>query len=177
MATEVILKTRIEGLGAEADVVSVKNGYARNYLIPQGFALPATAASKRQIEELKKQRAQREADEMNAAQEFAGKLGKLNLQFTLSAGSGQEKVFGSVTAQDIADKIKEAGFEVDRRKIDLPKGLKDLGEHAVPIKLHHEILAQVKVTISKPVVAGAEEIEPKAKGAKKAPVKKAAKAE
>src|SRR5271169_4214461 len=81
MPVEVILKTKIEGLGSEADIVSVKPGYARNFLIPKDFAAPATLATKRQIEELKRKRAEREAAEMNEAQELAGKLGKLKLVF------------------------------------------------------------------------------------------------
>jgi len=128
MPVDVILKSKIEGLGAEADVVSVKPGYARNYLIPKNLAAPATNATKRQIEDLKRKRASREADELNQAQEFATKLGKLKLSFTLSAGEGQEKVFGAVTAQDITDKLKENGFDIDKKKIELPKAIKDLAD-------------------------------------------------
>src|SRR5450631_3334845 len=104
MPVEVILKTKIEGLGSEADIVSVKPGYARNFLIPKDFAAHATNATKRQVEELRRKR--------------ADKLGKLKLVFTLEAGEGQEKSFGAVTNLDIATKLKEAGFEVDRKKID-----------------------------------------------------------
>ena len=114
MPVEVILKTKIEGLGSEADIVSVKPGYARNFLIPKDFAAPATKATKRQIEELRRKRAEREATELNEAQELSGKLGKLKLVFTLESGEGSEKVFGSVTSQAIADKLKEAGFTIDR---------------------------------------------------------------
>src|SRR5271168_643519 len=85
MPVEVILKTKIEGLGSEADIVSVKPGYARNFLIPKDFAAPATNATKRQVEELRRKRAEREASELNSAQELAGKLGKLKLVFTLEA--------------------------------------------------------------------------------------------
>ncbi len=127
MPVEVILKTKIEGLGSEADIVSVKPGYARNFLIPKDFAAPATSATKRQMEELKRKRAEREAAELNDAQELAGKLGKLKLVFVLESGEGQEKSFGAVTNLDIATKLKEAGYEVDRKKIDLPKPIKDSG--------------------------------------------------
>ncbi len=150
MPVEVILKTKIEGLGSEADIVSVKPGYARNFLIPKDFAAPATLATKRQVEELKRKRAEREAGELNAAQEFAGKLGKLKLVFTLQAGEGQEKSFGSVTNQDIATKLKEAGHEIDRKKIDLPKPIKDTGEHEVPVKLHSDVQAILHVTVNHP---------------------------
>ena len=150
MPVEVILKTKIEGLGSEADVVSVKPGYARNFLIPKDFAAPATLATKRQVEDLKRKRAEREADELNAAQELAGKLGKLKLVFTLEAGEGQEKSFGSVTNQDIANKLKEAGHEIDRKKIDLPKPIKDTGEHEVTIKLAPDVHATIHVTVNHP---------------------------
>jgi large subunit ribosomal protein L9 len=150
MAVDVILKTKIEGLGSEADVVSVKPGYARNFLIPKDFAAPATLATKRQVEELKRKRAEREANELNEAQELAGKLGKLKLVFTLESGEGSEKVFGSVTSQDIADKLKEAGYTVDRKKIDLPKAIKDLGEHEVTLKLTSDVQAKLNVTVNHP---------------------------
>ncbi len=147
MPVEVILKTKVEGLGAEADIVSVKPGYARNYLIPQNFAAPATSATKRQIEDLKRKRAAREAEEFNKAQEFATKLGKAKLSFTLSAGEGQSKVFGAVTAQDVADKLKEAGFEIDKKKINLPKAIKDRGDHEVEIDLGHNVTAKINVVV------------------------------
>lgn len=150
MPVDVILKTKIEGLGSEADIVSVKPGYARNFLIPKDFAAPATLATKRQVEELKRKRAEREANELNAAQELSGKLGKLKLVFTLESGEGQDKSFGAVTNQDIANKLKEAGHEIDRRKIELPKPLKDLGEHEVSVKLGYDITATLYITVNHP---------------------------
>jgi large subunit ribosomal protein L9 len=168
MPVEVILKTKIEGLGSEADIVSVKPGYARNFLIPKDFASPATLATKRQIEELRRKRAEREANELNEAQELAGKLGKLKLVFTLEAGEGQEKSFGSVTNLDIATKLKDAGYDIDRKKIDLPKPIKDTGEHEVIVKLGSEIQATLHVTVNHPVpkeTADAEATD--AKGGKK----------
>ena len=150
MPVEVILKTKIEGLGSEADIVSVKPGYARNFLIPKDFASPATLATKRQVEELKRKRAAREADELNQAQELAGKLGKLKLVFVLEAGEGQEKSFGSVTNLDIANKLKELGHELDRKKIELAKPIKDTGEHEVPVKLGSDVTATLKVTVNHP---------------------------
>lgn len=150
MPVEVILKTKIEGLGSEADIVSVKPGYARNFLIPKDFAAPATLATKRQVEELKRKRAEREANELNEAQELAGKLGKLKLVFVLEAGEGQEKSFGSVTNLDIATKLKDAGFEIDRKKIDLAKPIKDTGEHEVIVKLGSEIQAKLNVVVNHP---------------------------
>lgn len=175
MPVEVILKTKIEGLGSEADIVSVKPGYARNFLIPKDFAAPATLATKRQVEELKRKRAEREATELNEAQELAGKLGKLKLTFVLESGEGQDKVFGSVTSQDIALKLEEAGYKIDRKKIDLPKPIKDLGEHEVTVKLASEVQAKLNVTVNHPApkeVPGAAEATD-AKGAKKPKAKKA----
>src|SRR5271170_6917885 len=150
MPVEVILKTKIEGLGSEADIVSVKPGYARNFLIPKDFAAPATSATKRQIEELKRKRAEREAAELNEAQELVGKLGKLKLVFVLQSGEGQQKSFGAVTNKDIADKLKEAGYEIDRKKIDLAKPIKDTGEHEVTVKLGAEVQATLTVTVNHP---------------------------
>ncbi|PTY03290.1 50S ribosomal protein L9 [Verrucomicrobia bacterium LW23] len=147
MALEVILKTKIDNLGAEADVVSVKPGYARNYLIPRNLAVVATSTSRKQVEDLKRKRAAREAEELNAAQDLSGRLGKVKLSFTLAAGEGQEKVFGSVTANDVADKLKEQGFEIDKKKIDLPRGLKETGEHEVAIGLSHGVTAHIKVEV------------------------------
>ena len=173
MPVEVILKTKIEGLGSEADIVSVKPGYARNFLIPKDFAAPATLATKRQVEDLKRKRAEREASELNAAQELAGKLGKLKLVFTLAAGEGQEKSFGSVTNLDIATKLKEAGYDIDRKKIDLPKPIKDTGDHEVIVKLGSDIQAKLNVTVNHPApkeVPGTEAVD--AKGAKKPKSKK-----
>ena len=150
MPVEVILKTKIEGLGSEADIVSVKPGYARNFLIPKDFAAPATLATKRQVEELRRKRAEREAAEMNEAHELVGKLGKLKLVFILEAGEGQEKSFGAVTNLDIATKLKEAGYDIDRKKIDLPKPIKDTGEHEVMVKLGSEIQATLHITVNHP---------------------------
>ncbi len=174
MPVEVILKTKIEGLGSEADIVSVKPGYARNFLIPKDFASPATLATKRQVEELRRKRAEREAKEMNEAQELAGKLGKLKLVFILEGGEGQEKSFGSITNQDIANKLKDAGHDIDRKKIDLPKPIKDLGEYEVIVKLGSDIQAKLTITVNHPAAKedpNAEVID--AKGGKKPKAKKA----
>ena len=174
MPVEVILKTKIEGLGSEADIVSVKPGYARNFLIPKDFAAPATSATKRQMEDLKRKRAEREAAEMNDAQELAGKLGKVKLVFVLEAGEGQEKSFGSVTNLDIATKLKEAGHDIDRKKIDLPKPIKDTGEHEVIVKLGSDIQATLHVTVNHPAPKESAEVETaEAKGGKKPKAKKA----
>jgi large subunit ribosomal protein L9 len=147
---EIILKEQVEHLGAEGDIVKVKAGYARNFLFPSGVAAPATAASKKQIENLMKKRAAREAAELNEADELSRRLNKQKLSFTLTAGEGSEKVFGSVTANDVAEKLKELGFNIDRKSIDLPRAIKDGGDHEVSIKLKAGVVASVSVKVEVP---------------------------
>jgi large subunit ribosomal protein L9 len=145
--TEVILTDNVPGLGAEADVVKVRRGYARNYLLPQGKAYEVTPAALRQLDNLKKKRAEREARELNDAEEIARKIGKAHLIFTLATGESG-KAFGSITAQDIVTRMKnELGLEIDRHKIVLERPIKDTGEHEVAIKLHHDVIAQFKFDV------------------------------
>src|SRR6266704_411519 len=141
-STEIILTENVPGLGAEADVVKVRRGYARNYLLPSGKAYEVTPASLRQLDNLKKKRAEREAGELNEAEELSRRIGKLRVTFTLETGE-TGKAFGSITAQDIVARLKnELGNEVDRHKIDLDHPIKTTGEHEVAIKLHHDVTAQ-----------------------------------
>ncbi len=141
--TELILTENIPGLGAEADVVKVRRGYARNYLLPHGKAHEVTPGALRQIDALKQKRAEREARELNEAEELARRIGKARFIFTLETGE-TGKAFGSVTAQDIMNRIKnELGAEIDRHKIVLERPIKDTGEHEVAIKLHHDVTAQL----------------------------------
>jgi large subunit ribosomal protein L9 len=145
--TEVILTDNVPGLGAEADVVKVRRGYARNYLLPQGKAYEVTPAALRKLDNLKKKRAEREARELNEAEEIARKIGKAHLTFTLATGESG-KAFGSITAQDIVTRMKnELGLEIDRHKIVLERPIKDTGEHEVAIKLHHDVTAQFKFDV------------------------------
>ncbi|MDE1171136.1 MAG: 50S ribosomal protein L9 [Verrucomicrobium sp.] len=168
MQVEVLLKNKIEGLGVEADVVSVRPGYARNFLVPQGHAVLATSATKRQIEQLKQKRAQREAEELNAAQELAGKINKLNLTFTLAAGQGQDKVFGSITNHDVIERLKAEGYTVDRKQVKLEKPIKETGSHEIIIAVHPEISAKLKIQVATPAPEGEEaEGAEDAKGARK----------
>lgn len=152
--TQVILKEQIKGLGAEADVVSVKRGFARNFLLPQGKAYEATKGNLRHTERLKAVRAEREAKEMAEAEKLASKLRKLKLKLTLATGQGG-KAFGSITTIDIAKAIlDEAKLEIDRHMIELEKPIKNTGNFEVEVKLGHDITATVKLTVS---AAGAEE--------------------
>jgi large subunit ribosomal protein L9 len=141
-STEIILTENVPGLGAEADVVKVRRGYARNYLLPRGKAHEVTPANLRQLDALKAKRAEREARELNEAEELARRIGKARIIFTLETGE-TGKAFGSVTAQDIVNRLKnELGAEIDRHKIVLERPIKDTGEHQVAIKLHHDVIAQ-----------------------------------
>jgi large subunit ribosomal protein L9 len=145
--TEVILTDSVPGLGAEADVVKVRRGYARNYLLPHGKAYEVTPAALRQLDTLKKKRAEREGRELNDAEELARKIGKARLTFTLATGESG-KAFGSITTQDIVTRMKnELGLEIDRHKIVLERPIKDTGEHEVAIKLHHDVIAQFKFDV------------------------------
>src|SRR5256714_11868593 len=154
--TELILIENVPGLGAEADVVKVRRGYARNYLLPQKKAYEVTPGARRQLDALKQKRAEREARELNEAEELARRIGKTRLVFTLATGE-TGKAFGSVTAQDIVNRLKnEVGAEIDRHKIVLERPIKDTGEHEVAIKLHHDVTAQFKFEV-KSAEAKAEE--------------------
>jgi large subunit ribosomal protein L9 len=145
MALEVILKQPVYGLGAEADLVKVKPGYARNFLIPRGLAVAASAASKKVVESLKRQRAEREARELNDASEMATALNKLTMTFPMEANE-QGKVFGAVTSQDISERLVTMGHTVDKKKIGT-KPIKDEGEHEVTVSLGHGVQARLKVVV------------------------------
>jgi large subunit ribosomal protein L9 len=141
-STEIILTENIPGLGAEADVVKVRRGYARNFLLPQGKAYEVTKRSLRQLDNLKAKRAAREGAELGEAEELARRIGKLKVVFTLETGE-TGRAFGSVTAQDLVKRLKnELGNEIDRHRVVLEHPLKTTGEHEVSIKLHHDVIAK-----------------------------------
>jgi large subunit ribosomal protein L9 len=145
--TEVILTHNIVGLGGESDQVKVAAGYARNYLFPQGLAIPLTAANKRRLEALKQRRAEREAHELNTMTELAKGLSKLICVVTVKTGD-DGKMFGAVTAGMIADQLKTQ-FEVslDKRKIHLEHPIRTLGEHEVELRLHADVVTRLKVRV------------------------------
>jgi len=154
--TELILTENVPGLGAEADVVKVRRGYARNYLLPRGMAYEVTPAALRQLNALKQKRAEREARELSEAEELARRIGKTRFIFTLETGE-TGKAFGSVTAQDIVNRLKnEVGAEIDRHKIVLEHPIKDTGDHEVAIKLHHDVTAQLVFQVKSAAEAKAE---------------------
>ena len=143
---EVILRDDVRSLGKAGQMVRVKPGYARNYLLPQGLAYEATEGNKKRIAAESKARATRLEAEKSGAEQFARTLEALNV--TLPGNAGEEgRLFGSVTAQDIAAGIAALGHEVDRRRIELDQPIKTLGEHTVSIRLHPEVQASVRVTV------------------------------
>ena len=153
--TQIILKESVPGLGAEADIVKVRKGFARNHLIPTGKAYEVTASNLKRLNHLKGMRAEREARELNDAEDFSRKIGKLKLEFTLETGE-TGKAFGSVTTRDIEEKLQtEYGVTIDRHKIELERPIKESGEKEVSIKLHHNVSAILKIEIksSTPVAA------------------------
>jgi large subunit ribosomal protein L9 len=156
--TEVILTEQIHNLGVEADIVKVKAGFARNFLLPSGKALAVTPATLRRINILKAKRAEREAKELNEAQDLARKINKLKLDIELETGE-TGKAFGSITAADIAEKLKAAlggHIEIDRHKIHLDRPIKESGKHEVTIKVHHDVTATVEVNVAAKGAAPAE---------------------
>ena len=145
--TEVILREKIDGLGAEADVVKVKRGFARNFLLPQGKAFEATKGNLRHIEHLQEMRAKREAEELADAENAATRLRKLRLPMTLSIGESG-KAFGSITTADIAAEIGvKSKLKIDRHQLLLDRPIKTTGSFDIPVKLHPDVDASVTVRV------------------------------
>ncbi len=155
---EILLLKPVEGLGGEGDQVRVRAGYARNYLLPRKHAVSLTESNRKQVESLKKRRAEREASEFAGAQELAKKLSGLALAFAVKTGEGG-KMFGAITSADLHQKITAAGIELDRRKIHLHTPVKTLGKHEVKIKLHAEVAVELSfdVVSENPIVEAAPE--------------------
>lgn len=143
---QVILRERLENLGQPGDLVDVKSGYARNYLIPKGFAYEATAGNVKRIESERAGRAKRDAATLNEARQRAASIEGVSLTFNARAGQ-EGKLFGSITAGDIADKLAEQGITIDRRQIDLDEPIKALGVTSVPVRLHAEVRPELKVWV------------------------------
>ncbi len=144
--TEVILRTKIDGLGYEADIVKVKAGFARNYLVPQGKAYEATEANRANLEELNAKRAERLAAELADAEKVATKIKKFTPSFDLEIGQGG-KAFGSVTSIDIHKKLEEGGIEIDRKAIQLDQPIKTSGKTEVEIKLPQDVNATLTINV------------------------------
>jgi large subunit ribosomal protein L9 len=143
---EVILREDIKTLGKAGELVRVKPGYARNYLLPHGLAYEATEGNKKRIAAETRARGVRSAAEKTEAEKAAAALSAVSLTITGKAGE-EGKLFGSVTAQDIAEALGHAGHQMDRRRIELDHPIKSLGDHAVRVRLHPEVHAEVRVTV------------------------------
>ena len=145
---EIILRADVQHLGKVGDVVKVKDGYARNYLLPKGLAYPATEGNKKRITFEGERLAKQQAAEKTAAESEATRLAEVQLTFTAKVGE-EEKLYGSITASDIQRKLEELGIKVDKRKIDLAEPIRELGEFKVGIKIHPEVRPEVRVTVVK----------------------------
>jgi large subunit ribosomal protein L9 len=144
----VVLQQDVDNLGAGGDVVAVKPGYARNYLIPRGMAMPATAGNLARVEELKRQAASRAAQDLEEAKQLKAKLEGTSVKLERSVGD-EAKMYGSVTAKDIEEAYKELGLKIERRKIALSEPIKELGLSDVKVKLHAQVEANLRVEVVK----------------------------
>lgn len=145
---KIILREDVERLGKRGDIVTVKDGYARNYLIPRRLALLATPGNLKTFEEEKKQQEVRENKARRLADQLAKKLKSVSITATVAVGE-EDRVFGSITAQTISNLLKEKGFDVDKKKILLEEPIKALGVYTIPLKLHHDVQGKVKVWVVK----------------------------
>lgn len=145
---EVILKEDVHKLGSRGDVVKVADGYGRNYLLPRKLAIEANKSNKAVIEQMKAAAVRRSAREKADAEALSTQFNNLTVSFQRRSGE-HDQLFGSVTSADIAAEIEKKGFNVDRRKIQLHEPLKSLGEFTVPVKLHKDVTAHVRVVIEK----------------------------
>jgi large subunit ribosomal protein L9 len=145
---QVILRERMENLGNAGEIVDVKPGYARNYLIPQGLAYEASEGNVRRIERERAQAGKQAEAQLGEARTRAGTIEGVSLTFHARAGQ-EGRLFGSITSADIAEKLAEQGIEIDRRQIELDEPIKALGVFSVPIRLHTEVRPEIKVWVIK----------------------------
>jgi large subunit ribosomal protein L9 len=145
---KIILTQEVTGLGTPGDVVEVKNGYGRNYLLPQGFAIPWTKGGEKQIVLIKRARSTREIRDLGHANEVKAQLEGLKVTLQARAGDGG-RLFGSVTPTEVANAVKSAGGpDVDRRRLELPGHIKSVGTYKVSLRLHPEVVARFDVTVA-----------------------------
>lgn len=145
--TQVLLREDIEDLGARGDIVKVKAGYARNYLLPRKLAVQATASNVKQIEQERAALLKKEAKERGGAEAQAEQMRRLSLNFERRVGE-HGLLYGSVTSMDIAEALKERGYEIDRRRINLREAIKEVGEYSVGVRLHREVSVEIPVVVS-----------------------------
>lgn len=147
-ALQVILKQDVDNLGRAGELVKVKPGYARNYLLPRKLAVAATRGNLREIEHEKRLAQAQSARERSIAEGYAAQIEGLTVEIPMQAGDG-DRLFGSVTSRDVADALAKRGIEVDRKKLVLNEAIKTLGEHAITVKLGHEVAASFSVIVSR----------------------------
>lgn len=135
---ELLLLKPVENLGDEGDTVTVKVGYARNYLLPNGFAIPVTKSNRKQIEALRHRAEKRRLTELERAKELGGKIEALQVVFAVKTGPGG-KMFGSVTAQELIDRFAENGIELEKKQVNLYTPVKKLGKHTTRVRLHEDV--------------------------------------
>ncbi|HKJ66853.1 MAG TPA: 50S ribosomal protein L9 [bacterium] len=145
---KIILRETVDKLGESGEIVDVKPGYFRNYLHPMGMAMAATDSNRKVYEEERRLREARENKERIESDKLAQKLSNLSLNAMVQVGE-EDKVFGSVTSQDIADLLKDKGYEIDKRDIQLDEPIRELGIYPVPVKLHRDVTVEVKVWVIK----------------------------
>lgn len=145
---KVILKENLENLGRIGDIVKVAPGYARNYLLPKGFAAEANLKNTKALEHAKRQMEYKKNKVLEQARQFAARIEGINLVLTHQAGE-EGKLFGSVTNMELAEKLKAQGVEIDRKKIALAEPIKQVGEYQVAVKIHPEVTATLKVNVAK----------------------------
>jgi large subunit ribosomal protein L9 len=143
---DVILRQDVENLGTAGELVTVKDGYARNFLLPKGLAYLASPSNRRRLEAEQAARAKKQAAQVSAAQDVAARLEQVSLTFTMKAGEG-DKLFGSVTSADVAERLQAEGFTIDRKQVELPDPIKALGVYKVPVRLHHDVKPEVRVWV------------------------------
>ncbi len=145
--TRILLREDVDDLGTRGEIVRVRSGYARNYLLPRKLAVEATASNVKQIEQERAALLKKEATERTAAEGQGEQIRSLMLEFKRKAGE-QGALYGSVTSMDIAEALKERGYEIDRHRIHLREPIKRLGEFAVPLRLHREVTIDLQVKIA-----------------------------
>ncbi|MDT5123612.1 MAG: large subunit ribosomal protein [Acidobacteriota bacterium] len=145
--TNVLLRDDVEDLGARGEIVRVKAGYARNYLLPRKLAVQATASNVKQIEQERAALLKKEAKEKGSAEAQATQMKSLRLSFARKVGE-HGILYGSVTSMDIAEALKERGYEIDRRRITLREAIKETGEFTVPVRLHREVVVELPVEVT-----------------------------
>ncbi|MFP4069119.1 MAG: 50S ribosomal protein L9 [Verrucomicrobiota bacterium] len=144
--SQILLLQPIKGLGAEGDTVTVRAGYARNFLLPRKLALPITQANKKHVDSLLKAREAREQKEFEQARELAERIGKISIAIAVKTGEGG-KMFGAVTAADVLERLKEEGIELDKKQLGIGQPIKELGSHTAEVKLHPDVEAELKFDI------------------------------